>query len=118
MLAFTSPDTAQSDCTLATVKIFLLHPHNPGVDACVPPLQPSYTPTAMNYDFALITLKDAASASAGYMGMTVGQGDVTLNLTTAGYPVRFQASLLCSPTSDINALDARLLQLLSLGLPA
>ena len=50
-------------------------------------LQPSYTPTAMNYDFALITLKSAASASAGYMGMTVGQGTVTMNLTTAGYPV-------------------------------
>ena len=41
----------------------------------------------MNYDFALITLKSAASASAGYMGMTVGQGTVTMNLTTAGYPV-------------------------------
>ena len=50
-------------------------------------LQPSYTPTAMNYDFALITLKSAASASAGYMGMTVGQGTMTMNLTTAGYPV-------------------------------
>jgi hypothetical protein len=56
----------------------------------------------MNYDFALITLKDAASASAGYMGMTVGQGDVTLNLTTAGYPVRFQASLHCSLTIDLD----------------
>jgi hypothetical protein len=44
----------------------------------------------MDYDFALITLKDAASASAGFLGMTVGQGSVTLNLTTAGYPVRAQ----------------------------
>ena len=42
----------------------------------------------MNYDFALVTLKNAASGSAGYMGMTVGQGVVTMNLTTAGYPVR------------------------------
>ena len=42
----------------------------------------------MNYDFALVTLKNAASASAGYMGMTVGQSVVTMNLTTAGYPVR------------------------------
>lgn len=50
-------------------------------------LQPSYTPTAMNYDFALITLKNAASASAGFMGMIVGQGVVTMNLTTSGYPV-------------------------------
>ena len=49
--------------------------------------QPSYTPTAMNYDFALITVKSAANAAAGYLGMTVGTSSVTLNLTTAGYPV-------------------------------
>ena len=50
----------------------------------------------MNYDFALITLKSAASASAGYMGMTVGQGTVTMNLTTAGYPVSLPwCSALC-----------------------
>lgn len=54
--------------------------------------QASYTPTAMDYDFALITLKSAASASAGYLGMTVGTSAVTLNLTTAGYPVRPPAS--------------------------
>ncbi|BDA51220.1 probable glutamyl endopeptidase [Coccomyxa sp. Obi] len=48
--------------------------------------QASYTPTAMDYDFALITLKDSG-ASAGYMGMDYGNGGtVTLNLTTAGYP--------------------------------
>ena len=42
----------------------------------------------MDYDFALITLKDSG-ASAGYMGMDYGNGgSVTLNLTTAGYPVR------------------------------
>lgn len=51
-------------------------------------MQASYTPTAMDYDFALITLKDSG-ASAGYMGMDYGNGGiVTLNLTTAGYPVR------------------------------
>ena len=60
-------------------------------------LQPSYTPTAMNYDFALITLRRAASASAGYMGMTVGQGAVTMNLTTAGYPV-------CLPYCSVSRL--------------
>jgi hypothetical protein len=43
----------------------------------------------MDYDFALITLKDSG-ASAGYMGMDYGNSgsQVTLNLTTAGYPVR------------------------------
>ncbi len=42
----------------------------------------------MDYDFALITLKDSG-ASAGYMGMDYGNSGrkVTLNLTTAGYPV-------------------------------
>ena len=59
-------------------------------------LQPSYTPTAMNYDFALVTLKNAASASAGYMGMTVGQGIVTMNLTTAGYPVSLHIPQCCT----------------------
>jgi hypothetical protein len=41
----------------------------------------------MDYDFALITLKSAANSAAGYLGMTVGTSSVTLNLTTAGYPV-------------------------------
>ena len=54
--------------------------------------QPSYTPTAMDYDFALITLKSAASSAAGFLGMTVGTNYVTLNLTTAGYPVRCRSS--------------------------
>ena len=51
----------------------------------------------MNYDFALVTLKNAASASAGYMGMTVGQGVVTMNLTTAGYPVSLCTSEKSTP---------------------
>ena len=50
----------------------------------------TYTPTAMDYDFALITLSQPASSSAGFLGMTVGTGSVTLNLTSAGYPVQCQ----------------------------
>ena len=53
-------------------------------------LQATYTPTAMDYDFALITLSQPASSSAGFLGMTVGTSSVTLNLTSAGYPVRSQ----------------------------
>ena len=52
----------------------------------------------MNYDFALVTLKNAASASAGFMGMIVGTGVVTMNLTTAGYPVSL-------PNSDSSPRD-------------
>ena len=47
--------------------------------------QPTYTPTAMNYDFALITLK-AAVDGPGWLGLTAGSGDPTYALTTAGYP--------------------------------
>ncbi len=56
------------------------------------PMQATYTPTAMDYDFALITLSQPASSSAGFLGMTVGTGSVTLNLTSAGYPVRARPS--------------------------
>ena len=56
------------------------------------PRQATYTPTAMDYDFALITLSQPASSSAGFLGMTVGTGSVTLNLTSAGYPVRAKPS--------------------------
>eukprot|EP00884_Botryococcus_braunii_P022171 jgi/Botrbrau1/8638/Bobra.0196s0032.1 len=48
--------------------------------------QASYSPTAMNVDFALITLKEDVDPAAGYLGMVVGQGSVTLSLTAAGYP--------------------------------
>jgi hypothetical protein len=48
--------------------------------------QSGYSPTAMNVDFALITLKEDVDPAAGYLGMMVGQGSVTLDLTTAGYP--------------------------------
>lgn len=62
--------------------------------------QASYTPTAMDYDFALITLKDSGMA-AGYMGMDYGNGgQVTLNLTTAGYPVG-------PPSHDANFSDVK-----------
>lgn len=56
-------------------------------------LQATYTPTAMDYDFALITLSQPASSSAGFLGMTVGTGSVTLNLTSAGYPVQIPTFL-------------------------
>ena len=61
----------------------------------------------MNYDFALVTLKSAASASAGFMGMTVGQGIVTMNLTTAGYPVSHLIHIEFR-TSGCNLLHANL----------
>ena len=42
----------------------------------------------MNYDFALITLKDAASSGTGYLAMFVPptSGELKVNITTAGYP--------------------------------
>lgn len=58
----------------------------------------------MDYDFALITLKDSG-ASAGYMGMDYGNSGstVTLNLTTAGYPVRatIQTDLALADRGDV-----------------
>ena len=51
----------------------------------VPRAQPTYTPTAMNYDFALITLK-APVDGPGWLGLTAGSGNPTYALTTAGYP--------------------------------
>ncbi|KAK9838458.1 hypothetical protein WJX81_000661 [Elliptochloris bilobata] len=47
--------------------------------------QPTYTPTAMNYDFALITLK-APVDGPGWLGLMAGSGDPTYSLTTSGYP--------------------------------
>lgn len=49
-------------------------------------VQTSYTPTAMNYDFALITLSEQAPASCGYFGLyqPASTGSVTVNITTAG----------------------------------
>ena len=49
-------------------------------------LQASYTPTAMNYDFALVTLEDAAPAATGTLGLyqPPSSGSASVSLTTAG----------------------------------
>ena len=46
----------------------------------------SVTPLALNYDFALITLSNAAPVGTTYMDIAAGQGTVKLDVTTAGYP--------------------------------
>lgn len=61
------------------VQVWFCHYDN------VPRAQPTYTPTAMNYDFALITLK-APVDGPGWLGLTAGSGNPTYSLTTAGYP--------------------------------
>jgi V8-like Glu-specific endopeptidase len=46
----------------------------------------SVTPLALNYDFALITLSNAAPVGTSYLDIAAGSGTVTFDLTTAGYP--------------------------------
>ena len=46
----------------------------------------SVTPLALNYDFALITLSNAAPAGTTYLDIAAGDGTVRYDLTTAGYP--------------------------------
>ena len=46
----------------------------------------TYSTTAINYDFALITLAAPVSHSLGWFGIQRGTGDVTLDITSAGYP--------------------------------
>lgn len=46
----------------------------------------SVTPLALNYDFALITLSNAAPKGTTYLDIAAGDGTVQLDLTTAGYP--------------------------------
>ena len=48
--------------------------------------QTSYTPTAMNYDFALVTLEDEAPAATGTLGLyqPPSSGSASVSLTTAG----------------------------------
>ena len=50
--------------------------------------QASYTPTAMNNDFALITLAEDALPSTGTLGLyqPPPQGSQSVDLTTAGAP--------------------------------
>ena len=63
-------------------------------------LQTSYTPTAMNYDFALITLADEAPATTGTLGLyqPPSSGSTSVNLTTAGAVNSCHAKL-CWPRS-------------------
>ena len=49
-------------------------------------LQRTYSTTAINYDFALITLKADVSPSLGYFGIQRGTGTSTFNIASAGYP--------------------------------
>jgi hypothetical protein len=46
----------------------------------------SVTPLALNYDFALITLSNAAPKGTTYLDIAAGDGTVRYDLTTAGYP--------------------------------
>ncbi len=46
----------------------------------------SVTPLALNYDFALITLSNAAPEGTTYLDIAAGDGTATFDLTTAGYP--------------------------------
>ena len=48
--------------------------------------QSTYSTTAINYDFALITLISDVPSSLGYFGIQRGSGDVTYNIASAGYP--------------------------------
>ena len=48
--------------------------------------QRTYSTTAINFDFALITLASPVSPSLGYFGVERGTGTETLNIASAGYP--------------------------------
>lgn len=49
-------------------------------------MQSTYSTTAINYDFALITLISDVSPALGYFGIERGTGDVTYDIKSAGYP--------------------------------
>lgn len=49
-------------------------------------LQRTYSTTAINVDFALITLAADVSPGLGYFGIQRGTGTSTLNIGSAGYP--------------------------------
>ena len=73
---------------------------------CFECLQPSYTTTAMDYDFSLVTL--ATPADSGYLGLFVppdtGVTD-TVNLTTAGYPGSKPSGTMWSSACGATAID-------------
>ena len=80
--------------------------HDNYLIACFACLQPSYTTTAMDYDFALVTL--ATPADSGYLGLFVppsnGMTD-TVNLTTAGYPGSKPSGTMWSSACGETAID-------------
>ena len=49
-------------------------------------MQSTYSTTAINFDFALITLISDVAPTLGYFGVERGTGDVTYNINSAGYP--------------------------------
>ena len=49
-------------------------------------LQSTYSTTAINFDFALITLISDVAPALGYFGIERGSGDVKFDINSAGYP--------------------------------
>lgn len=49
-------------------------------------MQSTYSTTAINFDFALITLIADVAPTLGYFGIERGTGDVQYNINSAGYP--------------------------------
>lgn len=49
-------------------------------------MQSTYSTTAINFDFALITLISDVAPSLGYFGIERGTGDVKYDINSAGYP--------------------------------
>ena len=67
--------------------------------ACAPRCaQRTYSTTAINFDFALITLASPVSPSLGYFGIERGTGTETLNIASAGYPADKRQGTLWSTT--------------------
>jgi V8-like Glu-specific endopeptidase len=58
----------------------------------------TYTTTAINYDFALITLSADVSPQLGYFGIQRGTGTQTLNIASAGYPADKPSGTMWSTT--------------------
>ena len=49
-------------------------------------VQSTYSTTAINFDFALITLIADVAPTLGYFGIERGTGDVKYDINSAGYP--------------------------------
>ena len=49
-------------------------------------MQSTYSTTAINFDFALITLISDVAPALGYFGIERGTGDATYDINSAGYP--------------------------------